>query len=85
MLKNKLIKVLSITLIIFSFNTYADSLDSKRQAYVKKLELNQKSINYDYSTFEKLKSTFNTNKEFTDYINKKELYHLIESRDEKMD
>lgn len=87
---NLLKRVLLMSFFFVSLNVSAyeeedSKLESMRNSYIKKLEKNVDSNNYDHDSFEKLYGTFEDYKAFSTYMNRKELYHLIETRNEKMD
>lgn len=82
-------KILLMSFFFVSLNVSAydedSELESKRSIYIQKLKNNLDSSSYDHDSFEKLYKTFEDYKAFSKYMNRKELYHLIENRDEKID
>tara|TARA_Y100000588_G_scaffold321228_1_gene352449 strand:- start:163165 stop:163425 length:261 start_codon:yes stop_codon:yes gene_type:complete len=86
-MKKTIILLISIFMFSMSSVTLAKSenkIDLKRKQYVQKIEKSSR-FNFDEYSFQKLRDTFKTEKDFNDYINKEEIYHIIEKRDLSME
>lgn len=80
---------LLISIFMFSMSSVAlaegeSKIDLKRKQYVQKIEKSSR-FNFDEYSFQKLRETFETEKDFNNYINKEEIYHIIEKRDSSME
>jgi len=86
-MKQTIILLIGIFMFSMSSVTLAKSenkIDLKRKQYVQKIEKSSR-FNFDEYSFQKLRDTFKTEKDFNDYINKEEIYHIIEKRDLSME
>jgi hypothetical protein len=81
--------VLLTSIFMFSVSGVAlaegeSNIDLKRKQYVQEIEKSSR-FNFDEYSFQKLRETFETEKDFNNYINKEEIYHIIEKRDSSME